>query len=41
MGWAAIDTLVKLTKENVDMLLTPVENDWEATAVDTSVANTI
>ena len=38
MGWAAVDTLVGLTKENVDAAHI-VENNWEATAIDAPVAN--
>ena len=33
MGWAAVDTLVGLTKENVDAA------HWETTAVDAPVTN--
>ena len=35
MGWAAVDTLIRLTKENVDA----AEDNWEVTAVDAPVAN--
>ena len=38
MGWAAVDTLVRLTKENVDAAQTS-ENNWETTAIDAPVAN--
>ena len=44
MEWAAIDTLVKLTKRNVDTAHTSwilVGNSWRTAAVDTSVANTV
>ena len=40
MEWAAIDTLVKLTKRNVDAAHTSWKQLGTA-AVDTSVANTI
>ena len=41
MEWAAIDTLVKLAKGNVDAAHTSenIENIWRTAAVDTSVAN--
>ena len=43
MEWAAIDTLVKLAKGNIDAAHTSenIENSWRTAAVDTSVANAI
>ena len=44
MEWAAIDTLVKLTKRNVDAAHTSgktLKTSWRTAAVDTSVANAI
>ena len=43
MEWAAVDTLVKLAKGNVDTAHTSenIENSWRTAAVDTSVANAI
>ena len=41
MEWAAVDTLVKLAKGNVDAAHTSenIENSWRTAPVDTSVAN--
>ena len=44
MEWAAVDTLVKLSKGNVDAAHTSgkqLNTSWRTAAVDTSVANTI
>ena len=44
MEWAAVDTLVKLTKGNIDAARTSgktLKISWRTAAVDTSVANTI
>ena len=44
MEWAAIDTLVKLTKRNVDAAHTSgksLKTRWRTAAIDTSVANAI
>ena len=44
MEWAAINTLVKLTKRNVDTAHTSgktLKTSWRTVAVDTSVANAI
>ena len=44
MEWAAVDTLVKLTKRNIDAAHTSgktLKTSWGTAAVDTSVANTI
>ena len=44
MEWAAVDTLVKLTKRNVDTAHTSektLKTSWRTAAVDTSVANAI
>ena len=44
MEWAAVDTLVKLTKGNVDTARTSgktLKTSWRTAAVDTSVANAI
>ena len=44
MEWAAVNTLVKLTKGNVDAAHTSgktLKTSWRTTAIDTSVANAI
>ena len=44
MEWAAVDTLVKLTKGNVGAAHTSrktLKTSWRTAAVDTSVANAI
>ena len=44
MEWAAVDTLVKLTKGNVDTVHTSgktLKTSWRTAAIDTSVANAI
>ena len=44
MEWAAVDTLVKLTKGNVDAARTSgktLKTSWRTAAVDTSAVNAI